>query len=94
MRVCIAIRYAGCMAQLVTRIDDSLLAQIDELVADGVVRSRSEAVRRGVGALVERHRRALVGEAMVEAYRRQPQTDAEVGWADAATTTMIALEPW
>lgn len=82
------------MAQLVTRIDDNVLAQIDELVADGVVRSRSEAVRMGVGVLVERHRRARVGTAMADAYRRDPQTDSEVAWADAATEAMIATEPW
>lgn len=82
------------MAQLVTRVDDSLLAQIDELVAEGVVASRSEAVRLGVGVLIERHRRSRIGAAMVEAYRRQPQTDAELDWADRAAAAMIAREPW
>jgi len=82
------------MAQLVTRVDDSLLAQIDELVADGVVRSRSEAVRLGVGVVLERHRRGRIGRAMADAYHRDPQTDSEVGWADAATEAMIAREPW
>ncbi len=82
------------MAQLVTRVDDRLLAAIDVLVAEGVVRSRSDAVRLGVGVLLEQHRRARIGAKMAEAYRHRPQGESEVGWADAATVAMIAHEPW
>lgn len=63
-------------------------------MADGVVASRSEAVRLGLRVLLERHRRARIGEAIVEAYQRRPQTAAEVGWADEATVSMIAEETW
>lgn len=82
------------MAQLVTRIDDDLANELDELVLEGVAESRSDAVRQALRALLDRHRRRKVGEAIVEGYRRQPQTDEEVGWADEATVRMIAEEPW
>ena len=82
------------MAQLVTRVEDALMAAVDELVAAGVVGSRSEAVRLGLERLVERFRRDRVGAAIVEGYRRRPQGDDEVGWADEATRRMIAEEPW
>jgi Arc/MetJ-type ribon-helix-helix transcriptional regulator len=82
------------MAQLVTRVDDRLISRVDELVASGVVASRSEAVRLGLERLVERFRRDRIGAEIADAYRRQPQTDAEVGWADEATRRMIAEEPW
>lgn len=82
------------MAQLVTRVGEDLVAAVDQLVADGVVASRSEAVRLGLETLVARHRRARVGQAIVDAYRRQPQEEAESGWADDATRRMIAEEPW
>ena len=82
------------MAQLVTRVDDRLIREVDELVAEGVATSRSEAVRLGLESLVERHRRRRTGNAIVEGYRRHPQTEAEVGWADEATRRMIADEPW
>ncbi|CAN5783331.1 hypothetical protein BH20ACT14_BH20ACT14_02680 [soil metagenome] len=82
------------MAQLVTRIDDDLAKELDELVLEGVAESRSDAVRQALRALLDRHRRRKVGEAIVEGYRRQPQTDEEVGWADEATVRMIAEEPW
>ena len=82
------------MAQLVTRIDDELAAAVDQLVAEGVVASRSQAVRLGLVALIERHRRATVGRRVVDGYRTTPQTEAEVGWSDEATRRMVAEEPW
>jgi Arc/MetJ-type ribon-helix-helix transcriptional regulator len=82
------------MAQLVTRIDDELAADVDELVAAGVASSRSEAVRLGLRRLVDRHRRSQIGARIVEGYRQQPQDAAEVGWDDAASARMIADESW
>ena len=68
--------------------------QDDDLAAAGEVESRPDGVRRGLTALVDAHRRRRIGDAIVEGYRRQPQTEQEVGWADAATAAMIAEEPW
>jgi Arc/MetJ-type ribon-helix-helix transcriptional regulator len=82
------------MTQLVTRVEDRLAAEVDELVAAGVVASRSDAVRRGLEVLIEQHRRRSVGEAIVDGYRRRPQDTAEVGWADESTRRMISEEPW
>ncbi len=82
------------MAQLVTRVDDALAAAVDELVAAGVVTSRSEAVRLGLERLIDRHRRSQIGARIVEGYRATPQDDAEVGWADASSVRMIVEEPW
>jgi Arc/MetJ-type ribon-helix-helix transcriptional regulator len=82
------------MAQLVTRVEDELAAAVDGLVADGVVASRSEAVRLALQRLVDRHRRDQIGSRIVEGYQRQPQTEAEVGWADTASVQMINDEPW
>lgn len=82
------------MTQFVTRVDEALAAQVDELVASGGAASRSDAVRSGLVVLVDMHRRRRIGEAIVEGYRRQPQTAEEIGFADAATAAMIAEEPW
>ncbi len=86
--------YAFCMAQLVTRVDEELAAAVDQLVAAGVVASRSEAVRLGLQRLVERHRRTQVGARIADGYQRIPQTEAEVGWADVSSIHMISEEPW
>ena len=80
--------------QLVTRVDEGLLAQVDELVADGVAGSRSEAVRLGLERLVDQHRRGRIGGLIVDAYRRRPQTDEELAGLEEATRSLINEEPW
>lgn len=82
------------MPQLVTRVDDVLLREVDRLVEDGVVASRSEAVRRALAELLEGHRRRAIGEAIVAGYRRLPQGADESSWSEEATAAMIAEEPW
>jgi Arc/MetJ-type ribon-helix-helix transcriptional regulator len=82
------------MTQVVTRLDDKLAGDLDALVADGVVASRSEAVRLGLTRLVEEHRRRQIGDRIVEAYRRQPQTEEELTGLDEATRSLVEEEPW
>jgi Arc/MetJ-type ribon-helix-helix transcriptional regulator len=82
------------MAQMVVRLDDDLAAKVDELVTLGVVASRSEAIRVGLERLVDEHRRARIGEAIVRGYQAIPQGADEMTWADEATIAMIDQEPW
>ncbi|MCY3559848.1 MAG: ribbon-helix-helix domain-containing protein [bacterium] len=82
------------MIQIAVRLDDELVAQVDGLVRSGAVDSRSQAVREGLRAFVDQRRRRAVGEAIVEGYRRCPQTEEETAWSDEATAAMIAEEPW
>jgi len=82
------------MAQLVTRVSDDLAAAVDQLVAAGVVASRSEAVRLGLERLVDRCRRDEIGSRIAGGYRARPQCDAEAGWTDESSLRMIAEEPW
>ena len=89
------IGYAEIMAvQLVTRVPDSLAAAVDDLVRAGVFDSRSDAVRIGLESLLDHERRAATGRAIVEGYRRLPQEEDDLAWPDAATSAMIAEEPW
>jgi Arc/MetJ-type ribon-helix-helix transcriptional regulator len=82
------------MAQLVTRIDDEMARQLDELLETGAVASRSEAVRQGLEILFETHRRRRIGESIVEGYRRVPEGVGPDQWSDKATAAMIAEESW
>ena len=91
---CIENCYTIRMTQVVARIDDDLAALVDELVAEGVVESRSDAVRRGLVALIDRHRRRRTADAIIRGYRDRPQTEEDVGWADEASIAMITDEPW
>ena len=82
------------MAQLVTRIDDSLAEAMDELVAQGAASSRSELVRMGLERLIDERRRMAIGLQIVDAYMATPQTEAETTELDAATRALILEEPW
>jgi Arc/MetJ-type ribon-helix-helix transcriptional regulator len=90
----IPIRYALRMAQLVTRVDEDLASLVDELIDEGVVDSRSDAVRRGLRVLIDQHQRRRTAEAIIRGYEQHPQTDDDVGWSDEATVRMIKDEPW
>ena len=80
--------------QLVTRIPETLAQAVDQLVDAGVYGSRSEAVRAGLAAVVDQERRAAVGQAIADGYRRVPQADDDLDWPDSAGAAMIAEEPW
>ena len=82
------------MTQVVARLEDSLVAQVDALVADGVVASRSEAVRLGLERLVDRQRREQIARRIVEAYQREPQTHEELAGLEASTRALIHEDPW
>ena len=82
------------MTQLVARIDNELAESIDQLIAEGVVESRSDAVRKGLHALIEQTRRRRTADAIIAGYTHHPQTEDDVAWADQATVRMIADEPW
>jgi len=82
------------MTQLVTRVDEDLAFLVDELVAEGVVESRSDAVRQGLRVLIDQHQRCRTAEAIIRGYEQHPQTDNEIGWSDEATVRMIKDEPW
>jgi len=80
--------------QLVTRVPDAVADAVDRLVKAGVFNSRSDAVRAGLEAVVEDERRAAIGKAIVDGYRRIPQDEDDLAWSDAASAAMIAEEPW
>jgi hypothetical protein len=82
------------MAQLVTRIDESLARRHDDLDRDGVARTRSDTVRIGLEQLIERHRREQVGLAIDDASRRSTQTDGEQSGPQEATRALVEEEPW
>ena len=82
------------MAQFVTRLEDSLADRVDSLVAAGVLRSRSEAVRLGLAELTDRLERERIGRQIVEGYQRVPETEEELEGIDEELEEMLAEEPW
>lgn len=82
------------MAQFVARLEDSLADRVDSLVVAGVLTSRSEAVRLGLEELVDRLERERIGQQIIDGYRRFPQTEEELAWAEEALERMLEEEPW
>lgn len=80
--------------QIAVRLPGELLAQMDELVRDGVYESRAAAVRAGIETVMELERRRRIDRAVVDGYRRVPPTPAEQEAAIASLRDAIAEEPW
>lgn len=80
--------------QIAVRLPDTLLRELDELVASGTYASRAAAVRAGVEAVTTAQRRYRIDQAIVEGYGQLPQTAAEAAAAIASTVEAIGEEPW
>jgi Arc/MetJ-type ribon-helix-helix transcriptional regulator len=80
--------------QLALRIPDKLAKELDMLVSNGRFATRTEAVRSAINDLVERERRAGVGEAVAAGYRQVPETDEELETAEQNLRRLISEEPW
>jgi Arc/MetJ-type ribon-helix-helix transcriptional regulator len=80
--------------QVPTRFRDEEVQVIDALIHEGLAESRSELIRLAVSRLAGEHRRRMIGEAMAEAYRQQPQSEEEDRWALADAFALTAEEPW
>lgn len=81
-------------SQLALRIPDELAKELDDLVSRGRFATRTEAVRSAIVGLVERERRAAVGEAIVSGYQRVPETDEELATAEQNLRRLVTEEPW
>jgi Arc/MetJ-type ribon-helix-helix transcriptional regulator len=77
-----------------TRFNDEELKLIDQLVAEGLGDSRSAVIRRGVLHLADSVRRARLGAAIAESYRRHPQTREDDELAMASAIALTEAEPW
>ncbi len=80
--------------QISVRLPDTLLHELDELVASGIYESRAAAVRAGVEAITALLRRHRVDLSIIDGYRQQPPTDADAAAAVASLRDAIAQEPW
>jgi Arc/MetJ-type ribon-helix-helix transcriptional regulator len=80
--------------QIAVRLPEELLAEVDELVAQGVYESRAAAVRAGIEAVAESERRRKTDRAVIAGYRRVPAREVEHEAAVASLRDAIREEPW
>ena len=82
------------MTQIAVKLPDTLLQQLDDLVAQGLFPNRSSAIRSAVEAIVVRQRRDALERAYVEGYRRLPESQSELAQATRLAEQAIEDEPW
>jgi Arc/MetJ-type ribon-helix-helix transcriptional regulator len=75
-------------------MSEDRVERLDALVASGAYETRAEAVRDAVDRLLKTLENEAIDRAIVEGYRRIPQTAEELRWAKAAARRSIAEEPW
>ena len=80
--------------QIPVRLSETLLADLDALVAGGVYRSRAAAIRAGIVAIIEGERQRRIDRQIINGYTRHPPTPAEAQAAFASMRDAIAQEPW
>lgn len=66
---------------------------IDQLVAAGRA-SRAAVIVEAIDKLVRELEEEAIDRAIVEGYRRIPQTDEELEWAEWSAGESIREEPW
>jgi Arc/MetJ-type ribon-helix-helix transcriptional regulator len=87
--------YADRMTiQIAVKLPDRLIGEIDELVADGAFASRSDAVRRGLEALLRHEERLRIDRGFVEGFTRHPDGEDELADATKLAIEAINDEPW
>ncbi len=64
--------------QLAIRLPDDLLRDLDWVIIRLNYDSRAEAMRDALVKLIDQERRRQIGEEIVEAYTRMPQTEEEM----------------
>jgi Arc/MetJ-type ribon-helix-helix transcriptional regulator len=81
--------------QIAVRLPNELAASLGRLVSpEGPFMTKADAVRTAIEELVDREERRRIGEAIVEGYRRIPETDEELEEAYRQGIQSIEEEPW
>ncbi|MEO5678924.1 MAG: ribbon-helix-helix domain-containing protein [Acidimicrobiales bacterium] len=82
------------MTQVAVKLPESLVREVDELVARGIFPSRSSVIRRGLEALIEAQRRQAVALAYERGYQSSPESEGELAEATRLAVAAVHDEPW
>ncbi len=78
---------------ITVRMSDERVAAVDALVASGRA-SRTAVIVEAIDRLVAELERERIDREIIEGYRRVPETDEELEWAERSTIESIREEPW
>jgi metal-responsive CopG/Arc/MetJ family transcriptional regulator len=79
--------------QTLVQLSEELLTLLDREAARRNV-SRSALIREAIEQHLDAERRAEIGRQIVEGYRRIPETEEEMAWAEASAREMLEEESW
>ena len=92
--MCNALWYTDLVAQMIARVPDDLVEEVDRLVSEGTFESRSDVIREALTRLVDRYRRDETAQRILDGYERVPETEEEMRWAEESARQMVEEEPW
>ncbi len=87
------VRYADRVTTLAVRLSDGMLEHLDELVASGRFRNRTEAVRTALDQLYAEERRRSIDAAILEGYAGVPAPEPGAMTRELADRA-VDQEPW
>lgn len=79
--------------QTLVQLSEELVTQLDREAARRGV-SRSALIREAIEGHLEDRIKAEMIEQYLDGYRRSPETEEEMGWAEQAAIEAIEEEPW
>jgi metal-responsive CopG/Arc/MetJ family transcriptional regulator len=79
--------------QTLVQLSEELLELLDREAARRNI-SRSALIREAIEQHLDAERRAEIGRQIVEGYRRIPETEEEMAWAEASGREMLEEESW
>ena len=79
--------------QTLVQLSEELLELLDREATRRKV-SRSALIREAIEQHLDAERRAEIGRQIVEGYRRIPETEEEIAWAEASGREMLEEESW
>ncbi len=79
--------------QTLVQLNEALLRRLDERAArEG--RSRSALIREAIEKHMYDERSAEIDRQIVEGYKRMPETEEEMDWAEGNARELVEDEPW
>jgi Arc/MetJ-type ribon-helix-helix transcriptional regulator len=80
--------------QIAVKLPDTLAGELDQLVRSGDFKSRSQALRVGLEAMLAERTREQLRNRYREAMAQHPETSQEIAESTRLAREAIAEEPW
>ena len=87
-------RYPDRMPTVAIRLPDEMIIEIDGLIEAGSFSTRTDVIKGALQRLLADLERERIDQAIIEGYRRIPETEEEMAQAYQNAKEMVDEEPW